>query len=238
MVRTMNEEGFRRYLKRGGRSQSAANRAVARVKEFERYLKEERRGKELNAADPEDLEGFVSWVETETSAGAKTHLWGIRYYYRYASNERMANWAGELRRQRVEKPPFRLKEFRGVNPDCIRKLEAAGVRNVRDMIDAGRTRNARKELSAKTGVPIDAVLELVKLSDLARIPSLKGIRARLYYDAGADTIEKLAQWDAEKLRTMLNAFVERTRFDGIAPLSKEVKSTVETAKRLPKNVEY
>ena len=34
------EEGFRRFLKRGGRSENAAGRIIAYVKEFERYLKE------------------------------------------------------------------------------------------------------------------------------------------------------------------------------------------------------
>jgi len=78
----------------------------------------------------------------------------------------------------------------------------------------------------------------VKLSDLARITGVKGIRARLYYDAGVDTVEKMAKWDAEKLREMLVSFVERTRFDGIAPLPKEAEFTVKTAKKLPKVVEY
>jgi hypothetical protein len=87
-------------------------------------------------------------------------------------------------------------------------------------------------------VPLDVVLELVKLSDLARIPGLKNIRARLYYDAGVDCIEKLAAWNAEELRAMLVDFVEETGFEGIAPWPKEAKSAVETARKLPQLVEY
>jgi len=133
---------------------------------------------------------------------------------------------------------FKLKEFRGVDPEYVRKLETIGIRNVKEMLDAGRTHTGRKDLSAKAGVPSDAVLELVKLSDLARIQGLKGIRAKLYYDAGVDTIEKLAGWDPEELRTMLVKFVEETGFDGIAPLPKEANNAVEMAKRMPKIVEY
>ena len=40
------------------------------------------------------------------------------------------------------------------------------------------------------------------------------------------------------IRAMMIEFVERTGFDGIAPLPKEVKSTIETAQKLPKLVEY
>jgi hypothetical protein len=82
------------------------------------------------------------------------------------------------------------------------------------------------------------ILELVKLSDLARIQGVKGIRARLYYDAGVDTMEKMAKWNSEELRTYLMEFVKKTGFRGIAPLPKETKFTVETARRMPKIVEY
>ena len=106
------------------------------------------------------------------------------------------------------------------------------------MLEAGRTPQDRLALVEKTGVPLDVILEYVKLSDLARVPGTKGIRARLYHDAGVDTLEKMAGWDPVELRAMVISFVEQTGFDGIAPLPKEAASAVATAKRLPKLVEY
>ena len=120
----------------------------------------------------------------------------------------------------------------------MQKLAAVGIENVEQMLEAGRTRSGRRELSAQTGIPHDAILEFVKLSDLARIGGVKNIRARLYHDAGVDTVEKMAQGDAEELRAMLIEFVERTGFDGIAPLPKEARHAVADAKALPKIVEY
>ncbi len=81
-------------------------------------------------------------------------------------------------------------------------------------------------------------MEHAKLSDLARIAGLKGIRARLYHDAGVDTVEKLAQWKPAELRAMLIAYVERTGFDGTAPLPKEAQGAVSQARKLPQIVEY
>lgn len=78
----------------------------------------------------------------------------------------------------------------------------------------------------------------MKLSDLSRIEGVKNVRARLYCVAGVDTVEKMAKWSPEELRTYLIEFVNRTRFDGIAPLPKEVRNTVEEAKKLPKIAEY
>jgi hypothetical protein len=231
------EEGFRQFLKRGGRSESATRRVVAHVKEFEKYLKEQP-GRELDQADAADLEAFVARIEREPKASAKGHLWGIRYYYEYTSNEAMCYLAGTLREQRIERTPFPLREFRGVDPEHVEMLAAGGIRNVKQMLEAGRTERDREALSEKAGVPPDVILELVKLSDLARIPGVKGIRARLYHDAGVDTIEKMAAWDPEALRGMVAEFVERTGFEGIAPLPAEARFTVTQAKRLPKVVEY
>ena len=136
----------------------------------------------------------------------------------------------------MEQASFALKEFRGISPEHVKKLADIGIRNVKQMLEAGRTSGKRKELSAKTGVPIETVLELVKLSDLARLQGVKGIRARLYYDAGVDSIEKLAKWDPKELRVMIIKFVEETGFEGIAPLPKEAESTVAEAKNCLKSL--
>ena len=208
-MKSVDEEEFRRFLKRGGRSPSAVKRAIAYVTRFEQYLREQRCREGLDEARPEDLEAFVSWVEKEQNEGAKLYLGAIRYYYEYTSNKEMSDRARGLRSQRIEQAPFTLKEFRGVNPEHVKKLANNGIRNVKQMLEAGRTSDRRKELSAKTGVPIEAILELVKLSDLARIQGVKSIRARLYYDAGVDTIEKLAKWDEKSSEPCLSSSLRK-----------------------------
>lgn len=237
-MNSLDEEVFGRFLKRGGRSQNAAKRVVAQVGEYERYLREKRDRKELEKAGPEDLETFVSFIEAKKKGSAKKYLHSIRYYYDYASNEEMRNLATSLRKQRITQTPFPLRDFRRINPEHVEKLAALGIRNVKDMLKVGRTRKAREQLAIKAGIPAEAILELVKLSDLSRIQGVKSVRARLYYDAGVDTLEKMAKWDPKKLRAMLIDFVEKTGFDGIATLPKEAEFTVAEAKKLPKIVEY
>ena len=234
----MDQKGFRGFLKRGGRSQSAIKRIMALVEEYDRYLQEHRGGKALDDGAAEDLEAFAEWIERAPGASANTHLWGIRYYYSYTANEGMSNIAGALREERIKRVPFALVKLRGVNPEHMEKLAAEGIRNVRQMLRAGRTPSSRQELSEMTRVPQDAILELVKLSDLARIPGVKGIRARLYHDAGVDTVEKMAKRNPAELRTMIVEFVERTGFDGIATLPSEARFTVARAKKLPRIVAY
>jgi len=133
--------------------------------------------------------------------------------------------------------PFKLKELRGVNPEYIRRLEARGIKSAEQMLTSGRTQKERATLARETSVPEEAVLELVKLSDLTRLPGVKGIRARLYYDAGVDSIEKMANWEPEALRLMVAEYVERIGFDGILPLPKEVTSTIANARKLSRIIE-
>jgi hypothetical protein len=134
--------------------------------------------------------------------------------------------------------PFRLKNFMGVNPEYITRLEELGIKNTTQMLKAGRTAALRRDLADRAQIPLTAILELVKLSDLARLPGVKGIRARLYYAACADTVEKLATFEPDQLLSETGEFVQRTGFPGIAPLPKEVSSTIENARNLPKIVEW
>ena len=137
-----------------------------------------------------------------------------------------------------KKATFPLRDFRGVNPEHVARLEAISIKRAGQLLSAGQTPGKRAALARDAGIPEAALLELVKLSDLARLPGVKGIRARLYYDAGVDTVEKLAACEPEALLAMTAEFVQRTGFDGIAPLPKEVSSTIANARNLPKIVEW
>jgi hypothetical protein len=195
-----NQGDFTTHLKRGGRSPSAIKQCLAYAGEFERFLQE--RDRELDDATPDDLVAFVEQIESKPKTSAKKHLWALRYYYGYASNDRMRQLAGELRQGRIKRKPFLLAKFRGVNIEHAARLEAAGIRNVDQMLQAGRTPGDRRALAERTGVPLDAILELVKLSDLSRVGATRTVRARLYYDAGIDTPAKIARFELADARNL------------------------------------
>ena len=138
----------------------------------------------------------------------------------------------------MERKSFPLKDFYGIEADCLKKLAIVGLRNVKEMLEAGKSKAQREKLAQATGIDEAILLELVKLSDLARLPGVKGIRARLYYEAGVDSIENLARWEPDDLRKMVTEFIARTGFKGIPPLPAEVISTVAHARKLPVVIEY
>ena len=67
---------------------------------------------------------------------------------------------------------------------------------------------------------------------------MKGVRARLYYDAGLDTVEKIAAMEPDELRERIITYVEETGFKRLPTLPAEAKYTVEKARELPNIVEY
>ena len=239
-VQSVDEEAFRQFLKRGGRKANVVERILRIVRSYEAYLHKYADGKTLDEAAPDDITTYVTWFEEDQETSAKGQLWAIRYYYRYSGNKVMANRVAELREARTRKTQkeFRLRDFRGVNIRYVAKLEAVGIRDVQQMRTRGATPSQRVKLASELDIPEESILELVKLSDLARLPGVKGIRARLYYDAGVDTLEKMAKWDPEGLRLMLIEFVEKTGFDGIAPLPKEAASSVKVASELPRIIKF
>ncbi len=102
-----------------------------------------------------------------------------------------------------------MKNFRGVNPEHASKLAVMDVEYAGQMLKLGRTQIDRQKLSERTGIPIRAILEFVKLSDLSRIEGAKDIRARLYYDAGIDTAEKMAKMESRRLSNILGRICEK-----------------------------
>jgi hypothetical protein len=167
-------------------------------------------------------------------------MWTLSYYFEFINDKALLKTANRIREGKIKvaRKPFKLKDFRGVHADHAAALATHGIVDTVKMLEVGRTPELRHELVEKIGLEVKVIDELVKLSDLARIPGVKGIRARLYYDAGFDLLDKLRKVTPDKLLQITREFVETTGFDGIAPLPKEARGAIETAKKLPNVVEW
>jgi predicted flap endonuclease-1-like 5' DNA nuclease len=231
-------EEFKKYLRRKGKKNHVVDDLVKRCEIFEGFL-HKRQKSIIDDANKEDIEAFFDAIKDQ-KRDVNNHLRAIALYYRFASKPELSALASSLRERRISsaRKSFELKNIMGVNEKRVKLLEREGIRNADQMLEKGKTPTDRQKLSDKTGIPAEAVLEFVKLADLSRIEGVKDIRARLYCDAGVDTVEKMAKWNPKELRMYLIEFVNRTKFDGIAPLPKEVKNTIEQAKKLPKIVKY
>ena len=234
----MDKPSFTKFLTSSGKKAHVIEDLVKQVEAFEIFLSKQH--KSLDTATPQDLQAYASILDAQQPGRASKQVRGIILYYRFTGKPELALAAqaireeGTIRTRRI----FPLKDFRGIDPQDITRLAVAGITNVEQMLQAGQTPESRQRLAETSGISPATILELVKLSDLSRLGGLKGIRARLYYEAGADTPEKIAQWQPEDLQKMLAEFVDRASFPGIAPLPKEVFHTVEAARQLAKLIIY
>ncbi|MFW9850657.1 MAG: DUF4332 domain-containing protein [Candidatus Thorarchaeota archaeon] len=234
----MDEDDFRKYLKKSGRKNTAINQITEYTQEFEKFFMNRHPSSQIDEVSILDLEDFVAEIESESKVSANKHLWALWYLFDFLGEEDIMKTAKEMRSERIKRLPFKLEKFMDVNEEHIAALKKHGIGNVKQMLERGKTPTLRQELAKKTGVPLEYILELVQLSDLTRIGAIRSIRARLYHNAGIISPSYMAKWDPTELRNMLLGFVEETGFQGIAPLPKEAESSVAAAKKLKPIVEY
>jgi len=238
----MDEKGFREFSRKHGRSKSAIESCVGFVKKFEDYLQEHKGVKGIDEATPDDIRDFASWGKKELKS-INSYLWGIHRYYEFTSDKKMYKVTLNLRRQEIEerrdkRKPLNLKKIQGVASKHVAKLESLGIIDVKQMIEAGRTKTQRQELSKKTGIPLKCILDLVKFADITRISDIKGIKGRLLFEAKVDTIKKLSKFSAEELRKELIKVNEKKGILKRPPTLVETTYWIEQASKLPEIVEY
>ena len=134
--------------------------------------------------------------------------------------------------------PVPLKKFPGIEPEYVERLAAVGIKHSKHLFERTRSKQDRAELAALADVPGDALLELVKLSDLVRAAYVGAVYARILYEAGVDTLEKLAASSADELLARMIAVNEEKQITRAAMPAEDLGPWLETVKLIPKVIEY
>ncbi len=234
----MDTTGYQAYLKKVKKPQSTIDQFIRLSKEFdEKLIKSKQRN--LDKATPEDLKSYYNKLTQELKQPiVNRHLWAILTYYRFNENDELYCVANELLGANyLEK--YKLKDFEGVEQNDVKVLASNGIKTAQQLLDLGKTKAGREKLAKKYHISSDSILELVKLSNLARISGLKRKRARLFYNAGLDTLDKIAAYnDSEKLREDLIDYVKRSGFAGTPSTPGEAAHTLLLANYLKRIIEY
>jgi hypothetical protein len=232
----MNKKGFIEFLEKKKKSERTINHYTDLVLQYETYLFEHKNRKKIEQAGKNELHDFEKWGQ-KNNLKINRYLWGIKEYYDFISKEKLNLEANAMLGERYLSQ-FKLKDFVGVKNRYIKALAKEGITTAKEMLYAGLNKQKRKELSRNTGIPLEDVLEFVKLSDQARIGGHKKVRARLYHEAGFDTIDKMAACDPSEMRQRLADFIKKTGFKGIPPTPGEAQNTVTMAKYIKRLVQY
>jgi hypothetical protein len=230
----MEKDNFIAFMRQAKKPAGTINGYVNSVRIFEEFLQSHREGVQLEEANPGDLRAFVDWAEANNQ-NAYRHLFGVRTYYEYKQLANMKKSSWELM-EFVQNETRKLRDFPKVDQDSARKLSAAGISTVNQLLRKGGTPEKHQALAKSSGAHLDSISELFKLSQLSRLPGLKAVRGRLFYEAGLDSLDAIAALNAEEIHRQLQDYIDRTGFDGSAPTLSEAEVTVTMAQFLPKDL--
>ncbi|WP_048198286.1 DUF4332 domain-containing protein [Methanocella arvoryzae] len=134
--------------------------------------------------------------------------------------------------------PLSLKDIPGVDPAYVNGLAALGVKNAKQLFERSVTPADRAALSSQANVPGKVLLELVRMSDIARVGYVGPIFARLMYEAGVDSLKTLAANQPEDLYARLVAVNSRLKLTKGSFTVRDVAYCVEAAKEHTQIIEY
>lgn len=236
----MDEAGFALYMKEKRFRPSKIKSYTNRVKRFEKFSREHGVGKSLKDLTTNDLRTnsnkYVEWCEAN-SVNPYQDLWGVSEYYAFLGLEELFYLCSQVM-QMIQLKKFKLKDFLTVNQAYAGKLAKIGIETASQILEAGKTRKERDEIATKSGIPVNEVLKFVKIANLARCPGHKKKRACLYYEAGLDDLDKIANQNPAKMVGFIEEFIKRSGFDGSAPTLGEAACSIENSKRIPRIIEF
>jgi hypothetical protein len=134
--------------------------------------------------------------------------------------------------------PVPLDKFPGVDQAHVGRLAAEGIKHSKHLFARARSKQDRARLALQVDVPEDALLELVRLSDLVRAPYVGPVYARILYEAGADTLQKLAESEADDLLARMIAVNEQLQITKAAMPNEDLGPWLETVRLIPRVIEY
>ena len=134
--------------------------------------------------------------------------------------------------------PVALADFPGIKRVTVEKLAQLGIKDTRQLFAFVQMERARKELSQKTGIPDEEILELTKLSDVVRIRWVGANFARLLVDSPYDTLAKVSDADYERVyAALVKINQEKQYFKGMFGAN-DMKMCIAAARNVPRAIHY
>ncbi len=131
-----------------------------------------------------------------------------------------------------------ITKIEGIGPAYAEKLKAAGISSVEALLETGASPKGRKLLAESTGISDKLILEWVNRSDLFRVPGIGEEYSDLLESAGVDSVPELSQRKAENLHKKMIEVNDAKKIVRQLPSEKQVAAWIESAKTLPRVVQY
>ncbi|RME07654.1 MAG: DUF4332 domain-containing protein [Anaerolineae bacterium] len=132
----------------------------------------------------------------------------------------------------------KLAYVEGIGPAYAAKLEAAGIKSTKALLEKGATPQGRRELAEQTGISPDLLLKWINHVDMFRIKGIGSEYAELLEQTGVDTVPELAQRNPDNLYDAMVAVNQEKKLVRQLPSRRQVADWVAQAKSLPRVINY
>ena len=124
----------------------------------------------------------------------------------------------------------------GIDEALAVKLVEAGVKSHEQLLERGRDKSGRKELSVSTGISEATLLKLINHVDLARVKGIGTDTVELLEAAGVGTLFDLVQRNPSNLYSKMQTINQQKKLVQLAPSVDQIKEWIALAKKLPRKV--
>ncbi len=124
----------------------------------------------------------------------------------------------------------------GIDEALAVKLVEAGVKSHEQLLERGRDKSGRKELSVSTGISEATLLKLINHVDLARVKGIGTDTVELLEAAGVGTLFDLIQRNPSNLYAKMQAINQQKKLVQLSPSVDQIKEWIALAKKLPRKV--
>jgi hypothetical protein len=196
-----------------------------------KILKEhiDKRFKILNKNGIRNLQNLTNTLKTPKKAKEFAEKSGLPYDYLIILRREVNSYTPK---------PVNLDKFPRIESEVITKLNAIGIKNTAHLFKRVRTEKDRRELSAETDMNYREIIELTKLTDLSRIKWIGPIFARLFFESGTDTSQKVSDANANLLFKQLVEINAEKGYTKGKFIESDVELCIKVAKMVPKVIEY
>jgi predicted RecB family nuclease len=118
------------------------------------------------------------------------------------------------------------------------KLKKLGIRTTDALLEAAHTAKGRKDLSAKTGISEQQLLEWANFCDYMRIPGMGKAKTGLLRAAGVTTVRELALRNPSRLAESMKDVNIRRKLVHVLPSEKSVEQIIQKARKLQPKITY
>ena len=132
----------------------------------------------------------------------------------------------------------KITEIEGIGEAMSAKLSADGIKDTDTLLEKGKTKKGRQDISTKCEISEKLILKWVNMADLFRVKGVGQEYSELLECSGVDTVKELRNRNAANLTAKMAEVNGEKKLVRSLPGEKTVEGWIEHAKTLDPMVEY